>query len=94
MWTPRRAVARAARAAGGYVRRRARRTLALAVDPAARPAVLYLLALAVAAASVLLLLLGDGGDPSGLEFGLLLASFGVVLYMSLTQAGSAPRRGR
>ncbi|QZP37832.1 hypothetical protein [Halobaculum magnesiiphilum] len=63
-------------------------------DPGSRPAVLYALALGAAAASFLLFLTGDGGDPDGVEFGLLLGSFGTVLYMSLRQAGNAPRRGR
>ncbi|UIO98542.1 hypothetical protein Hbl1158_08195 [Halobaculum sp. CBA1158] len=55
---------------------------------------LYLLALGVAGASFLLFFLGGGGSPDPLEFGLLMGSFGVVLYMSITQAGNAPRRGR
>jgi len=56
--------------------------------------VLYALALAAAGASFLLFLTGDGGSPGGVEFGLLMGSFGTVLYMSLRQAGSAPRQGR
>ena len=63
-------------------------------DPGARPAVLYLLALAAAGLSVALYLGGDRGTPGTVPFGLLMGSFGVVLYMSIRQAGMAPRRGR
>ena len=72
----------------------AARTWRVVSDPGARPAVLYVLALAAAAASFLSFLTGDGRSPDGVEFGLLLGSFGTVLYMSLRQAGNAPRRGR
>jgi len=71
-----------------------RRTRRVFTDPGTRPALLYLLALGVAALSFLLFLFDGGGTPSGFQIGLLVASFGVVLYMSLGQAGSAPRRGR
>ncbi|WP_435063921.1 hypothetical protein [Halobaculum sp. EA56] len=93
MSLPRRVTAAAARA----LRRRGRalrRTWAALADRNARPAVLYLLALAAAGASFVMFLLGDGGTPDGVEFGLLMGSFGMVLYMSLQQAGTASRRGR
>ncbi|MFC7068347.1 hypothetical protein [Halobaculum lipolyticum] len=89
----RRLTRRAARAVGN-ARRDLRRAARVLTDPGARPAVLYLLALGAAAASFLLFLVGNRGTPDGVEFGLLVGSFGVVLYMSLRQAGTAPRRGR
>ncbi|WP_284014183.1 hypothetical protein [Halobaculum litoreum] len=76
------------------VRRDAAAAVRILTDPGARPAVLYLLALLAAAASFVLFLVGNSGTPDGVEFGLLMGSFGVVLYMSLRQAGTAPRRGR
>jgi hypothetical protein len=82
------------RAVGRRIRRGLARTWSVVTDPGSRPAVLYGFALAAAAASFLLFLSGDGGAPDGIEFGLLMGSFGTVLYMSLRQAGTAPRRGR
>ncbi|MFC7098640.1 hypothetical protein [Halobaculum marinum] len=87
----RRVVQRLVRA-GEHARRDLRRAVAVVTDPGARPAVLYLLALAAAGLSFALFLVSDSGTPDGLEFGLLMSSFGVVLYMSLRQAGNAPRR--
>ncbi|QZX99578.1 hypothetical protein [Halobaculum rubrum] len=89
-----RRVAAWTRSMGRRARRDAARTWRVLSDPGARPAVLYALALATAGASFLLFLAGDGGSPDGVEFGLLMGSFGIVLYMSLRQAGTAPRRGR
>jgi len=89
-----RRVAAWVRSVGGRARHDAARTWRVLSDPGARPAVLYAIALAAAGMSFLLFLAGDGGTPDGVEFGLLLGSFGTVLYMSLRQAGSAPRRGR
>ncbi|MFC6785454.1 hypothetical protein ACFQFH_05860 [Halobaculum halobium] len=83
-----------ARSSSRRLRDDATRTWRVLSDPGARPALLYAIALAAAAASFLLFLTGDGGSPDGIEFGLLLGSFGTVLYMSLRQAGTAPRRGR
>ncbi|SHH33594.1 hypothetical protein [Halobaculum gomorrense] len=82
------------RAVGRRSRRDLVRTWSVVSDPGARPAVLYAVALAAAAASFLLFLSGDGGTPDRVEFGLLMGSFSTVLYMSLQQAGSAPRRGQ
>ena len=89
----RRVTRRVARSVG-RARRDLRRALQVLTDPGARPAVLYLLALGAAGASFLLFLVSDRGTPDGVEFGLLIGSFGVVVYMSLRQAGTAPRRGR
>ena len=88
-----RAIAGAVRAAE-RARHDLRRTRRVFTDPGARPALLYLLALGVAASSFLLFLLDGGGTPTGVQIGLLIGSFGVVLYMSLGQAGSATRRER
>lgn len=88
-WVTRRLVA-----AGRRIRHDLRMTVDVLTDRGSRPAVLYLLALAAAGLSFLLFLTGESGTPDGVEFGLLMSSFGVVLYMSLRQAGMAPRRGR
>ena len=64
----------------------------LLTDEAARPGVLYLLALALGFGSFAGYFLRGGGDPTRLELGLQFGSLGVVFYVSLRQAGTASRR--
>ncbi|QLG26563.1 hypothetical protein HUG10_02985 [Halorarum halophilum] len=64
----------------------------LLTDEAARPGMLYLVALALGFGSFAVYFLRGGGDPTGLELGMQFGSLGVVFYVSLRQAGTAPRR--
>lgn len=74
------------------LRRTGRALKHLLTDRSARPALAYLLAVALAGASVLKFLVGGGGEIASDEMLLLLASVGVVLTMSLSLSGNAPRR--
>ncbi|WP_313690814.1 hypothetical protein [Halorarum halobium] len=72
-------------------RRLLERTWAVLTDDGVRPALLFLIAMALAAASFGTFLVRGGGDPTRLEIGLQFGSLGIVFYMSLRQAGTAPR---
>ena len=65
---------------------------ALLTDQAARPALLFTTAMALGFASFAVYFLRGGGTPTRLELGLQLGSLGVVFYVSLSQAGTSPRR--
>ena len=65
---------------------------ALLTDEAARPGVLFLVAMALGFGSFLIYFLRGGGDPTRLELGLQFGSLGVVFYVSLRTAGTSARR--
>lgn len=78
------------------VRTRLSRTLRsikyLLLDRSARPVLMYLLAMALAGGSIGHFLLSGGGTIGDSEMMALLGSIGVVLVMSMSLAGNAPRR--
>jgi hypothetical protein len=55
---------------------------------------MYLLSMTLASASIFHFLLNGGGRIGTSEMALLLGSIGVVLVMSMSLAGNAPRRSR
>lgn len=61
-------------------------------DRTARPVLGYLLAMALAVASVAVFLLGGAGRPRTPETALLLSSLGMVMLTALSLGGSRPRR--
>ena len=74
------------------LRRAVRWGWGLATDESARPALLFATAMALGFASFAVYFLRGGGTPTRLELGLQLGSLGVVFYVSLSQAGTSPRR--